>query len=143
MSGRFSYSNSAGTKEPERSFAILGHSSMVAIAGQHERETVRDRLVVIGLRSDSKPRAYKDRIRKRAACVAIEPTAPDKELVPPHRPQRARLSTNSHRSPLKVKYFQLVASWLARCVTVWHALCIDSHRGVPTPSKQALTFLTD
>ena len=30
-----------------------------------------------------------------------------------------------------------------RGATVWHALCIDPHRGVATPSKQALTFLTD
>jgi len=27
--------------------------------------------------------------------------------------------------------------------TVWHALCLMSHRGVATPSKQALIFLTD
>jgi hypothetical protein len=47
--GRFSYFNSTGTKEPERSFAIVGHSSMVAIAVQQESETVRDRLIVIGL----------------------------------------------------------------------------------------------
>jgi hypothetical protein len=30
-----------------------------------------------------------------------------------------------------------------RGASVWHALCISSHRGVATPSKQALTFLTD
>jgi hypothetical protein len=32
---------------------------------------------------------------------------------------------------------------VCRGATVWHALCINYHRGVATPSKQALTFLTD
>ena len=30
-----------------------------------------------------------------------------------------------------------------RGASVWHAHCIKSHRGVATPSKQALIFLTD
>ncbi len=30
--------------KPERSFALVGHSSIVAIALQQESETVRDRL---------------------------------------------------------------------------------------------------
>jgi hypothetical protein len=62
---------SAGTKEPERSFAIVGHGSMVAMAVQQESETVRDRLIVVRLRSVSKPTSYKHGIRRRTACVAI------------------------------------------------------------------------
>jgi hypothetical protein len=50
---------SAGTKEPERRFAIVGHISMVDIAVQQESETVRDGLSVVRLRSDSKPLGHR------------------------------------------------------------------------------------
>jgi hypothetical protein len=49
---------SADTKGPERRFAIAGHSSMVAIAVQQGSNTARDRLIVVRLRSDSKPRGH-------------------------------------------------------------------------------------
>ena len=135
---------SAGTKEPERSFAIVGHTSMVAIAVQEESKTVRDRLIVVRLRSDPKPRGHRTNTgyvggphvsRSNQQCQTeswIRPTGRSAHVV-------YQFALVAIKNPI----FSTSCVIAYRGATVWHALCINSHRGVATPSKQALISLTD
>jgi hypothetical protein len=116
----------------------------VAIAVQQESETVRDSLIVVRLRSDSKPRGH----RTNTGYVG----GPRVSRSNPQRQAESWIRATSRSAHVRLlvctgviknTIFSTSCVSLAGAAAFWHALCVDPYRRVATPSKQALTLLTD